>query len=351
MSNTTINKLNDSELEITGEVEAAEFMNHWSPVLKKLGENVTIDGFRKGAAPEKVLVEKIGEERILVEMAETVFAEVYPKLLSEHKIDAIGQPEVKITKLAKDNPLGFTITTAIMPEVKLPNYKTIAKEIVTGAEKPTEVTDKEVEEVVEELRKHRAMSLEENKDLSPEERDKLILPDLTDDFVKTLGKFESVEDFKSKIKENLTAEKDFRAKEKTRLTIMDAIADKVEVTIPKVLVDGELNKMLHELKNETARMGLKFDDYLIHLKKTEDEMKHGWKADAEKRVKLGLIVNAIIDDAKLEATKEELDHEVSHLMSHFGDQTPSETDMMRLHSYAQNTILHNKVFNLLENNK
>lgn len=351
MSNTTINKLNDSEVEISGELETREFMAHWSPVLKKLGQNVAIDGFRKGAAPEKILVEKIGEERILMEMAEEVFAQIYPQLLTEHKIDAIGQPEVKITKLAKDNPLGFTIVTAIMPEVKLPDYKKIAQEIVAGAEKPAEVTDKEIAEVIEEIRKQRAMSMEENKDLGPEDKEKLILPEVTDDFVKALGKFESVADFKTKLKENLAEEKEFRAKEKTRLAIMEAIASKIEITIPKVLVENELNKMLHELKHETSRMGLKFDDYLIHLKKTEDEMKHGWKADAEKRVKLGLIINSIIDDAKLEVTKEELGHEVSHLMSHFGDQTPSETDMMRLHSYAENTILHKKVFSLLESNK
>jgi FKBP-type peptidyl-prolyl cis-trans isomerase (trigger factor) len=351
MANIKINKINDSEVEIIGEVEAVEFMKHWTPVVKKLNEQVTLDGFRKGNAPEKILLEKIGEEKVLIEMADTVFAKLYPEILTEHKIDAIGQPQVSITKLAKDNPLGFTIKTAIVPVLKLPDYKKIAKEAVAKAEKPSEVTDKEIEDVIFELQKQRAMSLEENKDLKPEDKDKLILPEITDDFVKTLGKFENVADFKAKIKENLGSEKEFRAKEKNRLAIMDAIAEKIEVTIPDILVQSELDKMVQELKYETSRMGLKFEDYLIHLKKTEDELKHNWKADAEKRVKLGLVVNAIIDDAKLEATKEELEHEVSHMLSHMGDQQPSDKDLPRVHSYAENTILHKKVFELLENNK
>ncbi|MCE9629011.1 MAG: hypothetical protein K8Q91_03380 [Candidatus Vogelbacteria bacterium] len=351
MTNIKINKINDSEVEIIGEVESVEFMKHWTPVVKKLNEQVTLDGFRKGNAPEKILLEKIGEEKVLIEMADTVFAKLYPEILTEHKIDAIGQPQVSITKLAKDNPLGFTIKTAIVPTLKLPDYKKIAKETVAKTEKPTEVTDKEIEDVIFELQKQRAMSLEENKDLKPEDKDKLVLPEITDEFVKTLGKFENVADFKAKIRENLGSDKEFRAKEKTRLAIMDAIAEKIEVTIPDILVESELNKMVQELKYETNRMGLKFDDYLIHLKKTEDELKHNWKADAEKRVKLGLVVNAIIDDAKLEATKEELEHEVSHMLGHMGDQQPSDKDLPRVHSYAENTILHKKVFELLENNK
>ncbi len=351
MSNIKINKINDSEVEIIVEVAVTEFMKHWTPVVKKLNEQVSIDGFRKGNAPEKILLEKIGEEKVLIEMADTVFAKLYPEILTEHKIDAIGQPQVSITKLAKDNPLGFTIKTAIVPTLKLPDYKKIAKETVAKAEKPSEVTDKEIEDVVTELQKQRAMSLDENKDLKPEDKDKLVLPEITDDFVKTLGKFENVTDFKDKIKENLGSEKEFRAKEKNRLAIMDAIAEKIEVTIPDILVQSELDKMVQELKYETSRMGLKFDDYLIHLKKTEDELKHNWKADAEKRVKLGLVVNAIIDDAKLEATKEELEHEVSRMLSRMGDQQPSDKDLPRVHSYAENTILHKKVFELLENNK
>ena len=54
-------------------------------------------------------------------------SEYYPKILEENKIDAISRPEISITKLARKNPLGFKIKTATMPEMKLPDYKQIAK--------------------------------------------------------------------------------------------------------------------------------------------------------------------------------------------------------------------------------
>jgi len=66
---------------------------------------------------------------ILEEMAELALSKIYPEIIIKEKIDAIGRPEISITKLAKDNPLEFKIITSVLPEVKLGDYKKIAKEI------------------------------------------------------------------------------------------------------------------------------------------------------------------------------------------------------------------------------
>ena len=72
--------------------------------------------------------------------------EHYPKIIEEEKIDAISRPEISITKLARKNPLGFKIKTAVLPEIKLPDYKNIAKDILsklTDEEKNIVVTDED----------------------------------------------------------------------------------------------------------------------------------------------------------------------------------------------------------------
>jgi hypothetical protein len=53
-------------------------------------------------------------------MAELALSEHYPKIIEQEKIDAISRPEIAITKLARKNPLGFKIKTAVLPEIKLP---------------------------------------------------------------------------------------------------------------------------------------------------------------------------------------------------------------------------------------
>ncbi len=124
-----LKQLPNAEIEISGELSGEQFAAYRAPALKQLHQTVTIDGFRPGHIPENVLVAKLGKEKILLEMAELALREHYPKIITENKIAAIGRPEITITKIATDNPLGFKIKTAVEPTVKLPDYKKIAREI------------------------------------------------------------------------------------------------------------------------------------------------------------------------------------------------------------------------------
>ena len=122
-----IKKLPKSEIEIEGELENELFENYFAKALKTLGENLKLDGFRKGKIPENVLLSNIPEISILEKMAEMALSEHYPKIIEGEKIDAIGRPEISITKVGVGSPLEFKVKTALLPEVKLADYKKIAK--------------------------------------------------------------------------------------------------------------------------------------------------------------------------------------------------------------------------------
>src|SRR3989338_2165310 len=159
MSKINVRKLPKSEVEIEGEIESDVFETYFNKALKRIGESIEIDGFRKGKVPENVLLSKIPEAQILGEMAEMALGEYYPKILEEKKIDAISRPDISIPKLAPKNPLVFKIKTAVMPEMELPLYKEIAKKSISetkSEEKNTDVTDKEVEDTIMDIRKSRA---------------------------------------------------------------------------------------------------------------------------------------------------------------------------------------------------
>jgi trigger factor len=123
-----IKLLPGSEVEITGEIPAEDFERERQHAIIHISEGIKIDGFRPGKAPEKVILDKIGERNILDKMAVLVLQKEYPKIINEKKIKAIGQPHITITKLAANNPLGFKIKTYVMPEVELPDYKKIARD-------------------------------------------------------------------------------------------------------------------------------------------------------------------------------------------------------------------------------
>ncbi|HEY4482569.1 MAG TPA: trigger factor [Candidatus Paceibacterota bacterium] len=121
-----VNKVSDTEVEIEGEIEATHFAGHRKGALANLGKNAELPGFRKGMVPEEILAERLGHGPILEEMAELALSEAYPKIIEEHKIDAVDRPHIQITKLAMDNPLTFKIRQTVLPDIKLPDYKKLA---------------------------------------------------------------------------------------------------------------------------------------------------------------------------------------------------------------------------------
>ena len=340
-----IKKLPKSEIEIEGEIEKDIFESYFSKALKHIGENAEIDGFRKGKIPENVLLSKIPEIRVLEEMAELALAEYYPKILEDNKIDAISRPEIMITKLARNNPLGFKIKTAVLPEIKLSDYKKLAKEIntsLTDEEKNINVTDEELEKTIEDIQKSRAPKVkakegEDAKELEP------ILPELNDEFVQALGPFENVADFKTKLKENIKLEKENQQKEKTRIKIIEKIIDGSEMELPEVLVKSETEKILHRMESDIAQMGLQFEEYLKHLKKTRADLENDFRKDAEQRSKLSLVLNEIAKIEKITPDEKDIEHEVTHILEHYKDADPE-----RARAHTENVLTNEKVFQFLE---
>lgn len=366
--NIKITKLLKSEIEIEGEIETNVFESYFNKALKKLGEKMEIAGFRKGKVPENILLSNIPEIRILEEMAEMALMEHYPKIIAEEKIDAISRPEISITKIARKNPLGYKIKTTIMPEIKLPDYKKLAQKTIgeiTEKEKDTTVTEEEVEKTILDIRKSRAPKIhmkdastetdhvhnedcEHEDESNPTDHKKIKepepeLPEFNDEFVKALGPFENVADFKTKLKKNIELEKENQNKEKTRLKIVEKIIAEMEVEIPEILIEVELDKILYRMESDITAMGLKFEDYLKHLNKTKEDLKKEFRGDAEKKAKLALALSKISEIEKISADREQIAKEVAMILEHYKDADPERAEL-----HAENVLTNEKVFQFLE---
>lgn len=380
----TVSKEAGSEVTITGEIPYEELAKERAAAIKHLGKNVKLDGFRDGHVPEKVLVEKLGEMAILTEMAERALAHMYPHILEAHEIDAIGYPKINITKIAPENPLGFTATVAVMPAITLPDYKSLAKE-ANQEKESLDVTDEELETQIKDLMRQKiayerlqkkaaaqaeAKEEKEEKDLgdvtelpTPESEaakeaeaeeeafdpEKVELPELTDEYVKTLGQpgqFETVDDFKSKMREHLSIEKERDVAAKHRAKITDAIIEKSELALPQVLIDSELEQMQAQMNDDLARSGLQMEDYLKHIKKTEAELKDEWKPAAEKRAKLQLILNEIAKEEKIQPDEKLVEEQTKQLKEQYKD-----ADEARVRVYVASILQNDAVMKLLEEQK
>lgn len=368
----TVTKEAGSQVVIDGELPYEVVVAEKKRALKALGKSLNLDGFRPGHIPDAMIEKHVGEMALLSEMAERAIAHHYGHIIEEHKIDAIGYPQISIKKLAPDNPLAFSATVAVVPEITLPDYKQIAK-TTNLAKESSEVTDAEVEkQIADIMRQKMAYERLQSKAASKAEADTAAddttdlptpeseaakaeeafdpetapLPELTDEYVKGLGQpgqFETVDDFKSKVREHLSIEKKREVEGAHRAKITDAIIAESTVELPQVLIDSELNQMFAQMEEDLTRANLKFEDYLTHIKKTRDDLKAEWTPAAEKRAKLQLVLNEIAKQDKITPDAEQVDTQVKQLMEQYKD-----ADERRVRVYISSVMTNEEVMKMLE---
>ncbi len=338
-----VSTLPTGEVELAGSIPWNVFSEHEAVSLAHLGKNIEVDGFRKGTVPEGLLRKQIPEQLLLEEMAERTLQEHYLTMLQEEKIDAIGRPRIALTKLARENDLEFKIITAVMPEIKLPEYRNLAKDIEKPA--PTVVTDEDIENTIQELRHMRLHqdAGDAHQHHGPHEHKEEELPVVDDAFAKSFGKFETVADLKNKIKENLGLEKEREAKDKQRSALLEAISAGTEVAVPKLFIDAELEKLIHQVEFEVGRAGGTFDEYLKQVGKTKEDLEKEFLPDAEKRAKFQLVLDAIAQKEGLQPDTETVEQETQKLLGMYPG-----ADEARTRAYAQMVLTNEKVLTFLE---
>ncbi len=332
--------LSAGQIEMEIEIPFEVLENFRADAVKEISNEIEIDGFRKGAAPEKIVVQKVGEMMVLEKTSFRAIYNVIPLVLAAEKIEALTFPNITVTKIAKDNPVVFKMSVVSMPEISVPDYKKIAKSV--EKEKEVEVTDKEVDEYIEYIRKQRAqgLAMSEGKKIDSEN---LELPEFDDEFVKTLGDFKTVDDFKTKLKENMLEEKKMRNTETHRIKIIEAIIEKVSDEIPEPLIEQETERMFGKFKHDIEQFRMTPEDYLAQIKKTEEDLKKEWRTDAVKRVKMNLILPKIAEAEKIKIDEKEIEHELHHLKEH-----DPKINEFHARSYIENVLTNEAVFKLLE---
>lgn len=338
-----VSKEEKSRVIITASLPAEDFASYRASALKHLSDSAKIDGFRSGHIPEEVLVRHIGEAGILEEMAHDAVETEYPRIVAEQNLSPIGRPSIRITKLAKDNPLEFTVETAVLPDVTLPDYRAIAKKIFGEKSEPAAATDAEIDAALLELRKQKYRAGKKPEELAnePAEAD---LPPLDDALAASFGPFKTTDEFKTALRESIAKEKEMRQRDKKIGELLDAIAAGAAIDIPDVLIESESGRMLREMKFEIERLGIAFADYLARTKKTQEALAAENREEAKKRVAINLSLDTIGEKEKLAVPTEELDTFAERLAKAHPD-APADS----LRRYGEEVLFHQRVIAFLEN--
>ena len=141
-----VEKLEKNMAKLTIEVEAEKFVAETVKVYNKNKNQISVQGFRKGKAPQALIEKLYGAGIFYEEAADALIQQVYGDAVKESGLDIVSYPSIELVQVEKGKPFIFTAEVAVRPEVELGQYMGVEIEKVE-----TEVTEEELEAEIKRL--------------------------------------------------------------------------------------------------------------------------------------------------------------------------------------------------------
>ena len=154
------------------------------------------------------------------------------------------------------------------------------------------------------------------------------LPELDDEFAKDVSEYDTLEELKKETMEDLTKRKSAWAENQMKDKAVEIVCENNDIEIPAVMIDDEISQMIRELDMQLSQQGLSFQQYLQFLGKDMMAFREEVKDDAERRVKMRMVIRAIVDAEAIVATEEEIEKELELLGIQYGLETDKVKEMV-----------------------
>ena len=140
-----------------------------------------------------------------------------------------------------------------------------------------------------------------------------ILADLDDEFASEVSDFDTLEEYKADVKKGLEEKKANAAKDTKQMAVIDAIIEDSEMEIPDAYVKTVQKQMVNEFAQRIQMQGISYEQYLSLMGATPEAMEDQVKPQAIKRIQSRLVLEAIAEAEKIEATEEDFEAEITKL--------------------------------------
>lgn len=225
-----------------------EIEQNRAEAIKQAGKTVEINGFRKGMAPEKMVEQHLGPQKLLELTLQRIIPDYYQNAVQELSLNPIITPKIQLVSTEEGKDWQIKFISCAHPDINLGNYKEELKKV------------KPKEEIW-------TPGKEEKKDEKKENKNK-----------------------DEKINESITW-----------------LLENVKLEICDLLVEEEVGRRLSDLLDQTQKLGITVDQYLSSVGKTIAQLREEYAKRAEDNLSLEFILEKIADEEKIEVNPEELD--------------------------------------------
>ena len=176
------------------------------------------------------------------------------------------------------------------------------------------------------------------------------LPELDDEFAKDVSEFDTLDELKASIKEKLETQNADRVKYETEDAVIKAVCEDAKLDIPDGMIHLELDNMIKDMEQRLSYQGLKFDQYLQMMGKTEEDFRKESEPQAIEGIKSRLALEAIIKKENIEATDKEVDEKLEEMAKSYGKTADELKDNENIKEYIKNGITSEKAIDFLVKN-
>ena len=176
------------------------------------------------------------------------------------------------------------------------------------------------------------------------------LPELDDEFAKDVSEFDTLADLKKSIKEKLEKNNEQRAKYETEDAAIKAVCEDVKLDIPSGMIDFEIDNMLKDFEQRLAYQGLNVEQYLKMIGKTEEEMRKEYEPQAIEAIKSRLVLEAVINAEKIEASEDEIKSKMEEMAKNYGKKVEELSENENLKKYLEEGIKSEKALEFIVKN-
>ncbi len=153
------------------------------------------------------------------------------------------------------------------------------------------------------------------------------LPELNDEFAKSISQFETMDELKASIKQQMQLHAIQQAEEAYHEALVEQAVANAKVDIPQEMVEQRIDEIVEEVKMNLESREMKLEDYLKNINQTEEQFRKNYEKTAAEQVRQGLVLEAIAEKEDLQVTNQDLSMEV-YSMAHQFNAEPK--DVMKI---------------------
>ena len=389
--NVTRDSVTPTEVTLTISMDAEDEEPFLNRSYRRVASRVRIPGFRPGKAPRSVIENHLGRDALVHEALEFMIPESLDKVLKDENIQAFMEPKLEVLEMA---PVSFKAVVPLEPIVDLGEFRSIRLERET-----VEVTDEQVEHVLEDLRFESApwepvdrpvafgnlvtMNVrgtigaeqiidDQGIDFIPQQDNKLplpgfsiylegmkeeqskeftlsvpddypqqeyagkecrfnvdvlsikekMLPELDDEFAKGVRDgFENLDALSDHIRQRLNEEAEATETRRLEQSCLEEVKKLAKIEASELVYQRELDLMYEERQRALRNQRMDMELYLSYVGQTEEELREQMKPQAEDRLNTMLLLRKLADVENIDISDEDVDAEVSSLISSTGGES------------------------------